>query len=330
MTSTVGPRLSVVIPILNEQEILPELYWRLTACLREIELNYEILFVDDGSSDDSPELLDQFADTDPRVMVLHLSRNFGHQAALTAGLEHARGDAIIVMDGDLQDPPEVLNDFVDRWRQGYEVIYAVRTKRKEGLFKRSSYYLFYRLLAWIGEHKLPLDSGDFCLLDRKVVDAINRLPERVRFVRGLRSFVGFRQIGVVYQRAARQAGVPGFTFRSLVRLAKDGILSFSSFPLRLASYFGLVGLLLGVGCGVWLMVLSCLGGSLPDGAMTIFVVLVMGSIQLLCLGIVGEYLAGILHEVKRRPAYIVREIRQSSSQTSSGQVPNYTFDRDIA
>src|SRR5262249_21531311 len=197
------------------------------AALDALWLGYELVFVNDGSSDTTPSLLDELRRRDPRVVPLHLSRNFGHQPAISAGLARARGQAVIVMDGDLQDPPELLGRFVERWREGHEVVYAVRTRRKENLLKRAGYYLFYRLLRAVSDLDIPLASGDFCLMDRKVADVLNHLPERMRFVRGLRTFVGFRQVGVPYPRAAREAGKPKYTFPALVRLAIDGLVSFS-------------------------------------------------------------------------------------------------------
>jgi dolichol-phosphate mannosyltransferase len=202
MTDTV-PELSVVVPLYNEEENIPELYRRLSAALGQLGLNYQLVLVNDGSRDRTPALLTELHAADSHVAVLHLSRNFGHQAAVSAGLAHAPGRAVAVMDGDLQDPPEVLGAFLDKWREGYDVVYAVRQNRKEGALKRAGYWVFYRLLRAISDLDIPLDSGDFCLMDRKVVAVLNHLPERMRFVRGLRTFVGFRQTGLCYDRAAR-------------------------------------------------------------------------------------------------------------------------------
>ncbi len=303
-----GPDLSVVVPLFNEEENVAELYRRLVAALDSLWLSYELIFVNDGSSDHTAALLDELRRRDTRVVPLHLSRNFGHQPAISAGLAHARGQAVIVMDGDLQDPPEVLGRFLERWREGYEVVYAVRTQRKEGFLKRTGYSLFYRLLHAVSDLEIPLDSGDFCLMDRKVVEVLNHLPERVRFVRGLRSFVGFRQIGVPYPRAAREAGAPKYTLRALVRLALDGLFNFSSAPLKWIAALGvLFGGLAGLGL-VWLLVHAWRSGSSPAGwEWTGVIVLLMSAVQLVSLGIVGEYVRRIFLEVKGRPAYILRD-----------------------
>jgi dolichol-phosphate mannosyltransferase len=303
-----APDLSIVVPLFNEEENVGELYRRLVAALDALWLSYELVFVNDGSGDRTPALLDDLRRRDPRVIPLHLSRNFGHQPAISAGLAHARGQAVLIMDGDLQDPPEVLGRFIERWREGYEVVYAVRTQRKENIIKCAGYYLFYRVLRAVSDLDIPLDSGDFCLMDRRVVDVLNHLPERMRFVRGLRTFVGFRQIGVTYPRAAREAGKPKYTFRALVRLALDGIISFSSAPLNLVTYLGLTSGGLAIMLLMWLAISAWTRAQPPSGwATAIVVVLFMGSVQLLSLGIVGEYVRRIFLEVKGRPTYIVRD-----------------------
>ena len=304
-----APDLSIVVPFFNEEENVGELYRRLVAALDALWLSYELVFVNDGSGDRTPALLDEMHRRDPRVVPLHLSRNFGHQPAISAGVAHARGQAVLIMDGDLQDPPEALGRFIERWREGYEVVYAVRTQRKENFVKRAGYYLFYRLLRAVSDLEIPLDSGDFCLMDRKVVDVLNHLPERMRFLRGLRTFVGFRQIGVSYPRAAREAGTPKYTFRALIRLALDGIISFSSAPLNLVTYLGLASGGLAILGLFWLMVDAWIRAQTPSGwATAIVVVLFMGAVQLLSLGIVGEYVRRIFLEVKGRPTYIVRDV----------------------
>ncbi len=202
------PELSVVVPFYNEEENIREVYRRLTLILGHLVRRYELVFVDDGSRDSTPQLLNEVQQADPAVVVIHLSRNFGHQAAISAGIDFARGDALVIMDGDLQDAPEAISDFVAAWRDGAEVAYAVRTKRKESLFKRAGYFAFYRLLHMVSDIDIPLDSGDFCLMTRKVADALRSLPERNRFVHGLRTFVGFRQVGLPYERHERAAGNP--------------------------------------------------------------------------------------------------------------------------
>jgi polyisoprenyl-phosphate glycosyltransferase len=306
-----SPELSVVVPLYNEEENVKELYRRLVRSLGALDLAFELVFVNDGSKDSTPRLLDELQAGDRRVVAIHLSRNFGHQPAVSAGLDHAAGKAVIIMDGDLQDPPEVLGEFVQRWREGAEVVYAVRKKRKENWFKRCGYFLFYRLLRAISDIDIPLDSGDFCLMDRKVVDVLKHLPERQRFVRGLRTFVGFKQVGHCYERAAREAGQPKYTFSALVHLAVDGLVSFSGYPLRLVTYFGFVTALLGMGLSVWAFVDALSNQATPRGwASTMIVVLFMGSIQLISLGIIGEYIRRIFLEIKGRPTYIIRDVRK--------------------
>ena len=309
----VEPVLSVVVPLCNEQENLPELYRRLVAALESMGEPFELVFVNDGSRDSTPAMLDLLAVTDPRVMALHLSRNFGHQAAVSAGIDHARGQAVVVMDGDLQDPPEVLAQFVDAWHDGHDVVYAVRRNRKEGPVKRLGYFTFYRILRSVADVEIPLDSGDFCLMDRKVVDQLRMLPERVRFVRGLRSFVGFRQVGVEYDREARAAGTSKYTFRKLAGLAVDGILNHSGYPLRLVTYLGLLSAAAAALLASWAVYDAISNQSTPRGwASLIVVMLFMGAMQLVSLGVVGEYVRRIFLEVKGRPTYIVDRVAQSS------------------
>jgi dolichol-phosphate mannosyltransferase len=310
-TTTARPRISFVIPLFNEQENLPELHRRMRAALDPLDIEPEIILVNDGSSDNTPTMIHMLAQADPRVVGVMLSRNFGHQAAVSAGIAESTGDAVIVMDGDLQDPPEVLEQFIARWRDGAEVVYAVRTKRKEGLLKRTAYGAFYRLLRKLSDIDIPLDSGDFGLMDRKVVNALLALPERQRFVRGLRCFVGFRQEGLVYERAGREAGAPKYTFKALVRLAMDGLISFSSAPLNLITYLGLGSCVFALGLIAWVMGRAIIGQRPPEGwASTMVVVLFFGSVQLLSLGIIGEYLRRIFLEVKGRPTYIVRDVKR--------------------
>jgi len=309
--------ISIVVPLFNEHENIPELHRRLRESLAPFA--YEIVFVNDGSSDTTPQLLDELTARDPYTVVVHLSRNFGHQAAVSAGLEQATGHAVIVMDGDLQDPPEVLEQFIVKWREGHDVVYAVRTKRKEGLLKRAAYFSFYRLLRAIGDIDIPLDSGDFCLMDRKVVDVLRHLPERVRFVRGLRTFVGFRQVGLIYERDARAAGTPKYTFRQLIGLATDGIVNFSSYPLRAISYCGIAVMALAMLASSWVAIDAIRTGTAPSGwSVLVAIVLFMGATQLLSLGIIGQYLCRIFIEVKGRPNYIIRDIRVGIAEV----VPN--------
>jgi dolichol-phosphate mannosyltransferase len=316
------PEVSVVVPLYNEEENLPELHRRTSAALRELGVSYELLLINDGSKDGTALFLEALAQRDPHVTVIHLSRNFGHQAAVSAGIDHARGQAVILMDGDLQDPPEVLGQFLDQWRQGHEVVYSIRTKRKEGLFKRTAYALFYRMLRATSSLDIPLDSGDFCLMDRKVVDALRRLPERQRFVRGLRTFVGFRQIGLPHERDARFAGKPKYTFKALLRLAIDGMVGFSDFPLTLVTYFGIFSFILALGLSGWVLFDALHERTAPRGwASTLAVVLYMGSVQLLSLGIIAEYIRRIFLETKQRPFYIVGRITRGNDALDLAEPP---------
>ena len=322
-----APLLSMVLPAYNEQDVLPETYRRFTAeCPKwagEFGMDYEIIFVNDGSRDRTPVLLDEMAANDPRVRAVHLTRNFGHQAAISAGLTVARGDAVAIMDCDLQDPPEVLPQFIRKWMEGNQVVYAIRKKRKEWVGKRLAYWAFYRLLAAVSDLKIPLDSGDFCLMDRTALDLLNGLPERGRFVRGLRTWVGLKQVGVEYERDARQAGVPQYTFKSLVKLAMDGLVSFSSVPLRFVTRIGIVSAIGAVLLGLWVVGVTIrdaafksvpAAGNTPKGwASTACLILLMSAVQLLSLGIIGEYLARIFQEVKGRPTFLIARVTEQPS-----------------
>lgn len=303
-------RYTVVIPVYNEKDNLPELARRLSEVLAHLSERYEVIFVNDGSSDDSKAILEKFAIQDPRLKVIDLSRNFGHQMALYAGMRRASGDAVILMDGDLQDPPEVIPQLVERWRQGSLVVYAVRRKRKEGLLKRAAYAVYYRLLRGIAYVDLPLDSGDFCLMDRRIVSLLCSMPERNKFLRGLRSWVGFQQIGVVYERDARYAGKTKYTLRKLVKLALDGLISYSYLPLRLAVWFGSIISLCSFALAVFYFAQRFfVDQHIPQGFTTLAVLMLfLGGIQLLSLGLIGEYIGRIYDEVKRRPEYVEREV----------------------
>lgn len=317
--SQTSTMFSVIVPVYNEKENIRELYERLTKVLTELTKTYELLFVNDGSNDETPWILEDLANLDQHLKPIHLSRNFGHQAAVSAGLSRAQGQAVIIMDGDLQDPPEVLPDFVTAWRSGAEVVYAIRRHRKENWLKRLSYFGFYRLLNAISDLRIPLDSGDFCLMDQKVVRTINRLPERTRFIRGLRTYVGYRQVGVEYERLARAGGKPKYTLRALVRLAVDGLVSFSGYPLRLATYLGFLAAFVGLGLAIWAFADAMTNQTAPRGwASTIIVVIFMGSAQLISLGIIGEYLRLIFLETKQRPGYIILNDLNQESESQRG------------
>jgi len=323
--------LSIILPAFNEQDVLPQTYARFAAecpkLTQQFGLDCEIIFVNDGSRDRTADMLDEFAARDPRVRAVHLTRNFGHQPAISAGLTVARGDVVAIMDCDLQDPPEVLPQFVSKWREGNQVVYAIRKKRKEWFGKRFAYWSFYRLLAMVSDLKIPLDSGDFCLMDRSAVDLLNALPEKQRFVRGLRTWVGLKQVGVQYERDARQAGVPQYTFKSLVKLAMDGLVSFSSTPLKFVTRLGVVSALAAVLLGLWVIAVTIHEWTMksarptPRGwASLACLVLMMSAVQLLSLGIIGEYLARIFQEVKGRPTFLIARIaEQRPNQQKSSE-----------
>jgi dolichol-phosphate mannosyltransferase len=304
-----APELSVVIPVYNEEENLPILRRRLGQVLDQTEMTYELVFVDDGSRDASLGLLRAFANDDPRVVVVELARNFGHQVAISAGLDHARGAGVIVMDADLQDPPEVLPQFIAQWRAGHDVVYAIREQRKEGWLKRAAYAAFYRLLQRVANIEIPLDAGDFCIMDRRVVDLLVGMPERNRFVRGIRSWVGLDQVGLAYERHARHAGRPKFTLTRLIYLALDGLVSFSYVPLRVITMLGLSVSILSIVLALFYAVKKLTVGLNPPGFATLIVaIFFLAGMQLITIGVIGEYVGRIFEEVKRRPLYIVRQV----------------------
>lgn len=303
--------LSVVVPVHNEQENIVPLYERIVKCLERKQLAFTVIFVDDGSADDSGAVLEQLASHDSRIVVIELSRNFGQQAAIRAGLEYAIGAATVIMDADLQDPPELLAELIAKWKRGYEVVYAVRARR-EHVLKDKFYKIFYRLLRAAADTPVVLDSGDFCLLDRMVVDAIRRLPERTDFLRGIRSWVGFRHIGVPYERDSRHDGKSSYSLLRLTGLAVDGLVSCSRIPLRVASLLGITISLASGGMGVFYLVKKVTVGLNPPGFATLIVsVLFLAGVQLIVLGIIGEYIGRIFDEVRGRPHYIVRRVVRS-------------------
>jgi dolichol-phosphate mannosyltransferase len=302
--------LSVVVPCANEEEVLAHTHARLTAVLESLlDLNFEIVYVDDGSTDTTPQVLRKLQNQDGRVRVVRLSRNFGHQVAITAGMEHAAGDAVVVSDADLQDPPEVIAEFVKAWKQGYDVAYGVRVAREgETHFKLWTAKLFYRLLGRLSDTEIPLDSGDFRLLDRKVLDALVAMPEHDRYIRGMVSWLGFSQASVPYHRAAREAGRTKFSLFKMARFGADGIVSFSTLPLRLASWLGFVVSGIALSGVVWALYSRLFGKNWVQGwASVTIAILFLGGVQLICLGIIGEYLGRTYGEAKRRPLYVVRE-----------------------
>lgn len=311
--------LSVVIPICNEEGTLPVLHERLMRELNRTSEEYEVIFVNDGSTDSSLQKMKELAQKNGAVKVLSFSRNFGHQIAVTAGLQYAKGDAAIVMDGDLQDPPEIIHKFVQKWREGYDVVYGIRATRKDSLVKKVLYAFYYRLLKMFSAIDIPLDSGDCCLMSRKVVDILNSLPERNRFVRALRSWVGFRQIGVEYERDKRYSGETKYTLYKLLELGLEGILSFSGYPLKIALVTGLLVSFMSIGYALLLVCLRFLyvGPEIPWYTMIVTAITFLGGIQLIILGLLGEYIFRIYDESKRRPLYILDEVTGLENVTTS-------------
>ena len=312
--------ISIVIPILNEQENLTQLKERLIQASPLWNESFEIILVDDGSTDKSLEIMKSFSSNDNRFRIIKLSRNFGHQAAISAGIKMSKGNAVVVMDGDLQDPPEELPRFLKKWREGFHVVYAIRKNRKEAWYKKIAYKVFYRLLSKISDIEIPLDSGDFCVMDRKVVDILNdKILEQNRFVRGLRAYAGFKQIGVEYDRAERAAGQVKYTFKKLLQLALNGLFDFSAFPLRLATYLGLIVSFFSFFSGIFFLIhrifdFKIFGHSpadVPGIASLALGVFFLGGVTLLVLGIIGEYLGRIYFEVKKRPFYIIEDVYEN-------------------
>jgi dolichol-phosphate mannosyltransferase len=324
MNNKENKKISVVIPCYNEQAVLPELFRRLQDAAEKWGLVWEIICVDDGSRDNTWELLREQHKKDQRWSAISFSRNFGHQTAVSAGIFHATGDAVIVIDADLQDPPEEVYRFIEKWKEGYDIVYAVRQHRKEGILKKISYWMFYRVLSKMIDFELPLDSGDFCIMDRKIVDIINSMPERNRFVRGLRAWSGFKQTGLSYERHARAAGEAKYDFKKLRRLALDGIASFSTVPLAVASHFGLwvsglsfLGIFIFILQRLFPSFFESIGLEPKPGFAIIIAILFLGGIQLIFLGIMGQYLGRIYDEVKRRPQWIIKDSQGVASKKSS-------------
>jgi dolichol-phosphate mannosyltransferase len=309
MASDESVKLTIAVPVYNEFESLPELYTQVREVMQEIGEPWELILVDDGSQDGSTDVIRNLAADDERVRPVIFARNFGHQIAVTAGLDYSRGDAVVIMDADLQDPPQVIKDLVAKWREGYEVVYAVRAEREgETLFKRFTAALFYRIINRITDVDIPLDTGDFRLLDRKVVDTLNQMREHHRFPRGMAAWVGFRQIGVDYKRAARFAGETKYPFTKMLRLALNAITGFSYFPLQLATYFGFLCAGISALAIPIVIILRLMGNQAFFGqATTLIAVLFLGGVQLISLGILGEYVGRLYDEAKGRPLYIVRE-----------------------
>jgi dolichol-phosphate mannosyltransferase len=307
------PSVHVVLPVHDERQNLPELYERLTHVLTGVAADWTLVFVDDGSRDDGPLWLAETARADPHVTVVTLARNFGHQAAVTIGLslvtDHGPADVVVVMDTDLQDPPELISAMIDRWRDGADIVHAVRARRHESAPKRLAYWVFYRLYQALAEVEVPLDSGDFCLLSGQAAAAVNAFPERVRFHRGLRAYVGFRQVLMPYDRPARIAGRTKYGLGKLMRLALDGLVSFSSLPLRIVSLLGGLNLMVSLGLMAWVLADAWVGRTAPRGwASLASLVLFSASVQMIALGILGEYLRQIFLETKRRPVAVIAAV----------------------
>lgn len=306
------PTFSIVAPVYNEVGNIRELHRRISEVMQQTGEPWELVMVDDGSTDGSAEVMEEvFAQDAEHVRVVRFARNFGHQIAVTAGMDYAAGQAIVLIDADLQDPPEVILDLIAKWREGYEVVYAVRAKREgETWFKRFTASLFYRLLYRITDVNIPMDTGDFRLMDRRVVEAVRAMREHHRFIRGMVSWVGFRQTGVEYVRRERFSGQTKYPLRKMLRFAWDGITGFSYLPLQLATYLGFLIAALSVPAILVVIYLRAFTDTRPlEGqATTLIVVLFLGSIQLISLGIIGEYLGRVYNEVKGRPLYIVRDV----------------------
>ena len=300
---------SIIAPIYNEIDNLPELYRRVKEVMDSSGEPWELILVDDGSTDGSTEKIRELGQRDKTVRPVIFARNFGHQVAITAGWDYARGDAIVIIDADLQDPPEVILELARKWKEGYEVVYAVRGEREgESWFKKFTAAMFYRIIYSITDVKIPVDTGDFRLMDRKVVDVLKRMKERHRFPRGMSAWVGFKQIGVTYKRSARVAGVTKYPFSKMLKLALNAITGFSYFPLQVATYFGFISAgvsILAIPIVVYMRIMG--SGAFFGQATTLIAVLFLGGVQLISLGILGEYIGRLYDEAKGRPLYIVRD-----------------------
>jgi polyisoprenyl-phosphate glycosyltransferase len=314
--------LSVVVPVFNETDVIPHFYQRITKVGESLDMAYEVIFVDDGSKDGSFEKLAAIAQFDSRIRVLRFSRNFGHQVAITAGVDHALGDCIAVIDSDLQDPPEVIARMVDKWREGYDVVYGVRAKRAgETRFKLWTASIFYRMMRSVTNVEIPVDVGDFRLMSRRATDQLRNLRETDRFVRGLVSWIGFRQTGIEYEREARFAGETKYPFKKMLKFALDGITSFSTLPLKLATWMGYCASAFAFLYLFTVFIQKFVFHITVQGWATIMVaVLFLGGVQLICLGIAGEYIGRIFNEIKRRPIYIIQE-SLGATDTLSPSVP---------
>jgi polyisoprenyl-phosphate glycosyltransferase len=303
------PQISIVAPLYNESETFPHLIKRLNEVMESSDFTMEIVLIDDGSRDNTAQLMQALALSDERYHCIFLARNHGHQLALTAGLAHARGtEGVMVIDGDLQDPPELLKEFYPYLKQGNDVIYAVRKKRKEGVLKRSAYFLFYRILKSISYIDIPLDSGDFALMSRRVVNIMNKMPEESRYLRGMRTWVGFKQIGVEYERSERQAGESKYSFSMLFKLAYNGIFNFSEFPIKFVSRLGVFAILVAFIYFISVVIKKFFFQEVIEGfTALLFIIILFSGVQLFALGVIGEYVLRVFFQSKNRPLFIVKE-----------------------
>jgi glycosyltransferase involved in cell wall biosynthesis len=315
--------LSVIVPVYGSASILPETHRRLTSVLSDLQdFDYEIVYVNDGSPDNALEVLREIVIGDSRARLVGLSRNFGHQAAITAGIDHVAGDAVVIIDDDLQDPPEVIPRMIERWREGSQVVYGVRAVRRgDSVFKRASAKLFYRLLSSLSDRPIPLDAGDFRLLDRSVVQVLRQMREESRYMRGMVSWVGFRQCPLSYERDARFAGKSNYRLRHSIRLALDGIASFSTRPLLLSAAVGVLVTVCAFLAAVWLIIDKLVdpGAALPGTTTVLLAVLFMGGVQLMSIGILGTYLGKVFTETKRRPLYVAAERMGFAKEATAGE-----------
>ncbi len=305
------PQISIIAPLYNEEEILPKLIERLDALIESSPLSIEVVLINDGSKDKTPQMITSLAKTNEHYTAVLLSRNFGHQKAVTAGMSVARcTEAAFIIDGDLQDPPELLDSFYTYIQDGYDVVYAVRQKRKENIFKKGAYFMFYRLLKMIANIDLPIDSGDFCLMSKRVLDLMNSMPEESRYLRGMRSWLGFKQIGVPYERDKRAGGESKYSLKMLFGLAYNGIFNFSEFPIKFITRIGAFGILISIMYVMYYLISTSLLDKSPPAGFTsiLFFILFFGSLNLVCLGIIGEYLVRVFFEVKNRPVFIIDQV----------------------
>jgi polyisoprenyl-phosphate glycosyltransferase len=319
------PKYSLVIPIYNEESTIPALYQRVSAVMDGLDGSSELILINDGSNDSTLKILRALHDRDDRIVYLSLARNFGHQVAVTAGLNYVRGEAIIVLDADLQDPPELIPDLLALWQQGYQVVYAQRIKRlKESWFKRLCAYGFYRILRKLANFDIPTDTGDFCLMDRQIVDLLNQMPERNRYLRGLRAWVGFNQIAFKFDRDSRFAGEVKYTFVKSLGLAINGLVSFSIIPLRLSTYLGLFSAVLAIVMALLVIYWRFFtpNSNLTGFATIAIAIFFLGAVQLISIGILGEYIGRIYEEVKNRPLYTISEVGSKNHHRSNLILPD--------